>query len=209
MSRFDQQRHGWLKLLIDLAVPLGSYYLLRACHASDSAALLGGAGAATLLALALAIGSRQLRRETILVAALFVLVAAVALLTHDPRLVLIKPSIITAGLALYFLVSIGHRPALLDVCERMATHGDAALRARWEDEWRRSSALRTRVRLATALMAATFLGEAAGRAWLALHEPVSRGVLLVHVPLLIMMVLLALIGRFLLRPAARRAMQGR
>jgi hypothetical protein len=34
-------------------------------------------------------------------------------------------------------------------------------------------------------------------------------VLLVHVPLLIMMVLLALIGRLLLRPAARRAMQGR
>jgi hypothetical protein len=148
--------------------------LLRLFQVSDAIALLGGAATATLLALALAIASHPLRRETVLVAVLFVLVATVALLPHDPRLVLIKPSIITAGLALYFLVSIRHRPALFEVCERMASGGDPALRARWNEAWQRSSALRARVRLATALMAATFLAEAGGRAWLALHEPIGR-----------------------------------
>jgi hypothetical protein len=207
MARFEEQRQGLIRLLIDLAVPLGSYYLLRACHVSDATALLGGAGTATVLALALAIASRKVRRETILVAALFLLLAALGLLTHDPRLVLVKPSIITAGLAVYFLASIARRPALFEVCERMATRGDPALRVRWNEQWQQSAALRARVRLATALMAASFLAEAAGRAWLAMREPISRGVLLVHVPLIIMMVLLVLIGRFLLRPAARRAMQ--
>jgi hypothetical protein len=102
-------------LLIDVGLPIITYYVLRAAGVSEWIALL----AATGVAAARLVWGLAARREVNQFATVMLLVyglgLALALLTGDERILLLKGSLITGSIGAVFLVTgiIGKRPLTL------------------------------------------------------------------------------------------------
>ncbi len=148
-------------LLLDVVVPLASYYLLRALGASIWTALVAGA---TLPALRLGTSlllQRRVSRASLLTLALLTVGTAMGLMTADARLLMARESYLTGVVGGWILLSLlWSRPLVFT-----ATVGFMAQPAaeEWHRSWESSATLRRAMRGMTWGFGLAFLIDAAAR----------------------------------------------
>lgn len=204
---FAKSRRGATSIfLVETLAPVLIYCGLHLAGMRDVVSLMAGGMAGACISGFAILRNDPAKRISILVSVLFFLAMALVLLTGDPRVVLLKPSIYATVIGVYFLLSLRGRPALLDASEPFATKDDTARHVRWHAAWHDSTSFRRSYRLGTALCGLLLILEGIARAAIILREPPEQAVLLANVPLIVLLVALGAVGRFLLRPAAREAM---
>ncbi|GGL38405.1 VC0807 family protein [Planomonospora parontospora] len=171
------RRTALVLMLVDFVLPVVLYYVLRAAGADSFTALLAGSllpGASTAAML--------LRERRIDSAGAFMLVsmlagAGLALVTGDPRLLLLKGALLMAGAGTWFVVTArGDRP-LSAAFSRPLVEGRVVPRGEtWEDVWERSPAFRRVWRVSTVIWGAGALVNAAVRACVVLLAPIDLAV---------------------------------
>jgi hypothetical protein len=193
--------------LIDVLAPLALYWGLRAVGAPDLPALLaGGAVAAAHAAFAVAI-ERRLRPLPIFVVFMFALTGALAYVTNTPKIVLLKPSIVSAGFGLYMIV-LAASPRLLGVAlTPLIARGDEAREHRWRAAWEQSTSLRREMRLSCGLAGVLLLAEAAARGAIVFDFTIGQSLILSHAPAVVLVVALLVMLRLRVRPAVEAAMK--
>ncbi len=196
----------FLPMLFDLFAPIAVYYALHAAGLSDFIALTAGGFVSGANALVDVVRSRKTRSISLLVFVLFGVSIALVFATRDARILLVKPSIFIGAAGLFVLSTAPGRPFLLDGMEPFATRGDPARREKWQHAWIDNTLFRRKLQAATALTGVLLLLEAAARAVIVFSLPVDVSVLASNLPGVLMIVFLALIGRFFLKPAAEAAM---
>jgi hypothetical protein len=152
-------------LAIDIAIPLGTYYLLR-----------DGLGASLWLALAVSsivpavrsVAAIAARRELNLLALLMLAVnvagIGVSLATGDPRLMIAKDSAISSVIGLVILGSVAvRRPLMTAGLKPWLTRGAAARTAAWDRLLAGSVRFRRLESLFSVIWGTVLLGECAAR----------------------------------------------
>ncbi|MFJ7197554.1 MULTISPECIES: VC0807 family protein [unclassified Streptomyces] len=163
-----------MPLLVDVGVPLVSYYALKAAGLSTFAAL---ALSSVLPAVRTVWGVVRERRLNGL-AALMVTVNAVSLVTSllvgDPRLMLAKDSGVSSVIGLVILVSaLKGQPMMSEGLRPVLVKGDAAKDAAWQRLSAHSAAFRRAEIRFSAVWGAALLGECVVRAVGAYTVPVE------------------------------------
>ncbi len=152
---------------------------------------------------------RRVRRLPIVLCVMFALTGSLAFATRDPRVVLLKPAIVSSALGAYLLAISASRRALYAALEPLIARGSAERAARWKRAWEEQASLRRSMRLACVLAGLLMLAEAAGRVAIVFCFPVGESLFLAHAPAVVLVVALVLIVRFLVKPAVVRAMADR
>ncbi|WP_077801046.1 VC0807 family protein [Streptomyces sp. JHA26] len=189
------QRHGkrrtFVTLLLDVGVPVGSYYLLKGAFGMSSVAALGWSSVVPVLRTGWGL-SRH--REVNGLPLLILLVNLVGLLlsfgTGDARLLLLKDSVVSSvvGIVLLASVVVG-RPMMSANLKPFLVKGDARREAAWERLRRQSPAFRRAELRFTGVWGTVFVVECAVRAVGAYTVPVDTMVWLGTVVLVAAMVL--------------------
>ncbi|MET7457016.1 VC0807 family protein [Streptomyces sp. NPDC005574] len=190
-NRKPGTRHHLAPLLMDVALPIGSYYLLR-----------NGFGTSTLAALAwssVVPAARTvwgvLRERTVNgFAALILFVNVVGLLLSfvagDPRLMLAKDSGVSSAIGIGVLVSVAMgRPMMTAAMKPWLVKGDAAKEAAWERLSSGSARFRRAERVFSMVWGAVLLAECVVRVVGAYTLPVDTMVWLGSVIMIVAMVL--------------------
>ncbi|ALV34335.1 VC0807 family protein [Streptomyces sp. CdTB01] len=152
-------------LIVDVAVPVGSFYLFKEVF-----------GAGTFAALALSsvvpavrtVWSVVKERKANVFAALILVVNVVSLalsfLSGDPRLMLVKDSGVSSVIGIAVLVSVAMgRPMMTEAFKPFLTRGDTAREAAWERLAVGSGAFRRLERLFSGVWGVALLAECAAR----------------------------------------------
>jgi hypothetical protein len=101
-------------LLLDVGLPVVVYYALHLLGADDWVALLAATGAAAVRIVWAAVASRTVNLFATVMLLVYGVSLVLALATGDARLLLLKGSLITGGVAAVFLVTaFGRRPLTL------------------------------------------------------------------------------------------------
>jgi hypothetical protein len=165
-------------MIVDVALPLVTYYVLAAQGVPDLWALLiSGIWPVVSVVVSL------VRRGRVDEFGLFILVLIVAgtlssLLFDDPRLLLLKSSVFTGVLGIVFLATLfAKRPLMFYFGRKFGTDGSPEGLARWESFWR-LPAFRHGQRLMTTVWGVAFLAEAIVRVPLVFALPVSVSVVI-------------------------------
>lgn len=161
-------------LLVDVALPLASYYALKAAGLSTFAALAWSSVVPAVRTVWGAVRERRLNG----LAALMVSVNAVSLLlglvAGDPRLMLLKDSGVSSIVGLTFLVTaVRGRPMLSAGLRPWLTRGEAAKSAAWERLSAGSPEFRRAETRFSAVWGGALLAECAVRAVGAYTVPVE------------------------------------
>ncbi|WP_371603785.1 hypothetical protein OG345_27145 [Streptomyces sp. NBC_01220] len=163
-----------MPLLVDVAVPLASYYLLKAAGMGTFGALAWSSVVPGVRTVWGVVRDRRLNG----LAALMVTVNAVGLLLSlvagDPRLMLLKDSGISSTIGLVFLVSaLRGRPMLSEGLRPWLTRGEAARSAAYQRLSTGSDAFRRAEVRFSVVWGAALLGECVVRAVGAYTVPVE------------------------------------
>ncbi|GAA4842102.1 hypothetical protein GCM10023201_35390 [Actinomycetospora corticicola] len=194
-----RQLHG---LLLDVGLPVGTYYGLHALGVGDSTALLAATVAAGARLAVTAVRARRVSAFAALMLAVYAVGLAASFVTGDPRVMLLKDSVGTGVVGVGFLVSLlVGRPLVLAALESMSPAQAAEARRRYAE----SPAARRTVRGVTALWGVGLLTEAVVRVPLVLALPVSVAVLVSQLLTLVVIAVLAVAGGLWVRSARRRA----
>ncbi|MFF4403114.1 VC0807 family protein [Streptomyces sp. NPDC001404] len=169
------RRHLARQLLLELALPLGSYYGLRAAGWGQWQALAVGA----LLSVPWIVHG-MVRQRRVDATALFSLVlmfvgTLMAMVTGDARVLLIRDSWIFGLMGLWVLGTLPtRRPFILTMGRTIAVAktGDAGARD-WESRWEQDEAFRRHIRVISAVWGAVFTLDAGVRVVLACTLPVD------------------------------------
>jgi len=148
-------------LLIDLVVPLASYYLLRALGASVWTALLAGAALPMLRLSASLVLRRSVPGASLFTLGLITAGSAIGLLTADPRLLMARESYLTGFVGGWILLSLLRARPLVFT----ATVGfmPPAAAEDWHRSWETSETFRRAMRGMTWGFGLAFLIDAAAR----------------------------------------------
>lgn len=166
-------------LILDVAVPLGSYYLFRDGLGMSTFAALAWSSAVPA---ARTVWSLVRERRTNALAGLILVVNAVSLLlsfvTGDPRLMLAKDSGISSTVALGILVSVAlGKPMMTAGMKPFLVKGDAAKEAAWQRLVTggsvRSAAFRSKERVFSLVWGLALLAECVARVVGAYTVPVD------------------------------------
>ena len=169
---------GWgsvaLVLARDVLPPYLVYVVLHAAGMSNLLALTAGAVVALVILLADAVRNRRLNALTLIVLVTLVLSLVVALISGNARLILARDCLITGGLGLLFLGSLGrHRPLLYYLLAPLADARNPSPANRFADRYDQSTDLRSALRLTTAVWGIVLLIDAALRIAAVLLLPVA------------------------------------
>ncbi|BCM68605.1 MULTISPECIES: VC0807 family protein [Streptomyces] len=187
-------------LLIDVAVPLGSYYLLKEALGLSTFAAL--AWSSVVPAVRTVWGLVRERRANAL-AALILVVNVVSLVlsfvSGDPRLMLAKDSGVSSTVALGILLSVRlGKPMMTEGMKPFLVKGDAAREAAWQrlmsGQAAGSAAFRRRERLFSVVWGLVLLAECVVRVVGAYTVPVDTMVWLGSVVLVVAMVIGFVVG---------------
>lgn len=168
-ERVNTTQHAGLRLLVhptlllNVGAPIAAYELLTNVGASEVAGLLV-ASIFPLVAVALS-AFRAQRLDVIGALSLAAIVLGVVgtLFLHDPRLLLVKDSVITGGLGLAFLGSVlTARPLLFVIAREMTAGSDPAKLQRYDDLWA-SASYQRHSRQATVIWGLALVSEAIAR----------------------------------------------
>jgi hypothetical protein len=203
-----QRFRGLRPLLLDALAPIALYFGLTALGVADLPALLAGGAVPATHAIASLAFERRLRPLPIFVSAMFAITGALAYLTHDPRVILLKPSIVSAGFGLFLLGVASNRRWSGEVLTPLIARGDDSRARRWRAAWDTDQALRRDMRLSCALAGLLLLAEAAARVVIVFYFTIGQSLILAHAPAIVLIPALLLILKFRVRPAVERAMTG-
>ncbi|MEU2064042.1 VC0807 family protein [Streptomyces sp. NPDC013455] len=125
---------GFRPLLIDVALPLGAYYLLKDGFGMSTFAALAGS---SMVPAVRTVWSLAQERRANPLAALILVVNVVSLVlsfvSGDPRLMLAKDGAVSSTVGIGILVSVAlGRPMMTPVVKPFLVKGDAAREAAWE-----------------------------------------------------------------------------
>lgn len=148
-------------VLLDLAVPLASFYALRALGASVWTALVVGAAVPIVRLGAGLLLHRRLSRASLLTLALVTTGTAVGLTTADPRLLMARESYLTGVVGIWILLSLLARRPLVFT----ATAGFMKQPAsdEWHASWDTSETFRRAMRGMTWGFGLAFVADAVAR----------------------------------------------
>jgi len=106
-------------LLVDVGLPIITYYLLHLLSATDWVALLAATGVAGVRLLWGIVAKREINQFAIVMLLIYGVGLALASATGDPRALLMKSSLITGSVGLVFLASAihGSRPLTLSAMQ--------------------------------------------------------------------------------------------
>jgi hypothetical protein len=178
-------------LLLDVGLPIGSYYLLKDALGLGTVAALGWSSVGPALRTVwVAVEKRELNALSSLI--LFVNVVGVLLsyLSGDPRLMLAKDSGVSSAIGIGILVSVAMgRPMMTAGLKPWLVKGDAGREAAWERLRQGSPAFRRAERRFSLVWGAVLLGECVVRVVGAYTVPVDTMVWLGSVVMIAAMVL--------------------
>jgi hypothetical protein len=154
----------------DVGLPVVAYYALHVAGASDWVALLAGTVAAGIRIVWIAARDRSWNLFATVMLVSFALGLGLAFVSGDPRFLLLKNSIVTAGIAITFLVSgaMG-RPLTLAAAQNWSPDRAGALAA----EYATNPRIRRGHHVATLVWGLGLLGEALIRIPLIYLLPIS------------------------------------
>ncbi|WP_228563369.1 VC0807 family protein [Catenulispora rubra] len=162
-------------LAIDIAVPLGGYYVLHSALGLGTAAALG---LSSVVPAARSIWAAAVRREANALALLMLTVNVVAIaltfVSGNARLMLAKDSAVSSTIALGILWSVrGGKPMMTAGLKPFVTKGDAARTAAWDVLRAESAKFRAKENLFSVIWGGWLLAECAARLVGAFVLPVS------------------------------------
>ncbi|MER6442842.1 MULTISPECIES: VC0807 family protein [unclassified Streptomyces] len=127
-------RRHFLPLVVDVAVPIGSYYLLKSGFGMSTMAALGWSSVVPAVRTVWSV-VRERTVNALAALILFVNVAGLllSLVAGDPRLMLAKDSGVSSVIGIGVLVSVmAGRPMMTTAMKPFVTKGDPARTAAWE-----------------------------------------------------------------------------
>lgn len=157
----------------DVIPPVATYYVLHAFGVNDWLALLGGAVVSGALLVAEAVRSRRLDVFSGFMLGIFGVGLIAALLFDDPRLMVLKASLMSGVLGAAFLISCLAGKPLTYLAYRKAISGDPAAVAALEAKYEEIPRVRGLMRSMSMIWGVGLLAEAVVRAVLAYQLPVS------------------------------------
>jgi hypothetical protein len=164
---------GILTLVVDVGVPIGLYYLLRAADVGAYAALLICSFIPGLSVVSDLVRRRRPDRIGLFMTTMMLIGAAVSLLVHDPRLLLAKDGWFMAVGGLWFLVSArGGRP-LGFLFTRLLLEGRVGPPESWDVLWERLPGFRRVWRVATVIYGLGLIVDAGVRVVMAHTLPID------------------------------------
>ncbi|MEU7834326.1 MULTISPECIES: VC0807 family protein [unclassified Nonomuraea] len=150
-------------VLSDVLPSVAAYYLLRALHVGEYAALLSAAVVGFLRTVYVAVRERRLDGFAAFMCLLFGLGLVLSFVTGDERFMLAVKSITTGVIAAVLITTCAvHRPAAFSLAKRFGAE-DAATAARWDALYVAEPAFRRIYYVMTLTWAAAFLAESAVR----------------------------------------------
>ncbi|MGI5127077.1 VC0807 family protein [Pseudonocardia sp. CA-107938] len=163
-------------LLIDVGLPIITYYVLRAAGASEWVALLAATGVAAARIVWGVVAQREVNQFATVMLLVYGLGLVLALVTGDERVLLLKSSLITASIGAVFLVTavIGRRPLTLAASQSF----QPARAAEIAEEFRTEPAARRAHRLISAVWGTGLLAEAILRIPVVYLLPIDIGYLI-------------------------------
>jgi hypothetical protein len=193
-------------LLLDVGLPVGTYYGLHALGVGDSTALLAATLAAGARLVVTAVRARRVSAFAALMLAVYAVGLAASFVTGDPRVMLLKDSVGTGVVGVGFLVSLFvGRPLVLAALEATSPAKAADARRAYAE----NPGARRTIRGVTAMWGVGLLAEAVVRVPIVLALPVSVAVAVSQLMTLVVIAVLALVGGLWVRAARRRAGAGR
>ncbi|WP_395575420.1 VC0807 family protein [Streptomyces sp. BK79] len=185
------KRRTLVTLMLDVGVPLGSYYLLKGAFGMSAVAALAWSSVLPVLRTGWGLlGQREVNGLPLLI----LLVNLVGLLlgfeTGDARLLLVKDSAISSVVGIVLLVSVVlGRPMMTATLKPWLVKGDAGREAAWERLRRESAEFRRAELRFSGVWGVAFVGECALRVVGACTVPVDTMVWLGNVVMVVMMLL--------------------
>ncbi|NBE98184.1 hypothetical protein FE391_31685 [Nonomuraea sp. KC401] len=172
-ATMSARNRGLLTLAVDVGVPIGLYYLLRAADVGAYAALLICSFVPGLSVVSDLVRRRRPDRIGVFMTTMMLTGAAVASLIHDPRLLLAKDGWFMAAGGLWFLVSVrGDRP-LAFLFTRLMIEGRLGPRESWDVLWDRLPRFRRIWRVATVIYGVGLIIDALVRVVMAHTLPID------------------------------------
>ncbi|PXX60953.1 hypothetical protein DFR70_109144 [Nocardia tenerifensis] len=174
-KRAAVRRHLLRQLLLELVIPLGGYYALRAAGVNPWLALI--APALLIVGLLAYHGIRERRVDAFALFTLSMIVVGtvMTLVTGDPRTLMVRDSWIFGVLGLWVLATLAtQRPFIRTTARAIVTAkiGEEGYRE-WDARWDSDSRFRGQLRLLTAVWGAAFVLDALVRVVLAYTLPLD------------------------------------
>ncbi|MCT9006405.1 VC0807 family protein [Streptomyces rhizosphaerihabitans] len=196
-------RPSFLPLIVDVAVPVGSYYLLKNGFGMSTMAALGWSSVVPAVRTVWSV-LKERRVNALAGLILFVNVVglALSLVAGDPRLMLAKDSGVSSAIGIGVLVSVRlGRPMMTQGMKPFLVKGDAARAAAWDRLAAGSEPFRKAERTFSLVWGTVLLGECVARVVGAYTLPIDTMVWLGTVVMIASMVLAFLLsGRFAVVP---------
>lgn len=200
-------RRSLRAVVVDGVAPVAAYFGLRALGVADLPALVAGGAIAALDGLASVVFQRRPRALPLFVTIMFAASATLACLTHDPRVVLLKASIVSGGFGLYLLAVMACPHWLEAALSPLIARGSPERAALWDAAWASDAQLRRTIRLCGAVAGLALIAEATARAAIICHFTIGQSLFLMHAPALLLVAVLVLLARLVIYPAVARVMQ--
>ncbi|MGW0971975.1 VC0807 family protein [Streptomyces sp. NPDC002516] len=196
-------RPSFLPLIVDVAVPVGSYYLLKNGFGMSTMAALGWSSVVPAVRTVWSVvKERRVNAMAALILVVNVVGLALSLVAGDPRLMLAKDSGVSSAIGIGVLVSVRlGRPMMTQAMKPFLVKGDAARAAAWDRLAAGSAAFRKAERTFSLVWGTVLLSECVAKAVGAYTLPIDTMVWLGTVVTIASMVLAFLVsGRFAVVP---------
>jgi hypothetical protein len=194
---------SFLPLILDVAVPVGSYYLLKNGFGTSTMAALGWSSVVPAVRTVWGVvKERKFNALAALILFVNVVGLALSLVAGDPRLMLAKDSGVSSAIGIGILVSVKlGRPMMTQGMKPFLVKGDAARAAAWDRLAAGSEAFRKAERTFSLVWGTVLLGECVARVVGAYTLPIDTMVWLGTVVMIASMALaFFLSGRFAVVP---------
>ncbi|MFJ6838720.1 VC0807 family protein [Streptomyces sp. NPDC091209] len=196
-------RPSFLPLIVDVAVPVGSYYLLKNGFGMSTMAALGWSSVVPAVRTVWSVvKERKVNALAGLILFVNVVGLALSLVAGDPRLMLAKDSGVSSAIGIGVLLSVKlGRPMMTQGMKPFLVKGDAARSAAWDRLAAGSERFRTAERTFSLVWGTVLLGECVARVVGAYTLPIDTMVWLGTVVMIASMVLAFMISaRFAVVP---------
>jgi hypothetical protein len=174
-KRAALRRHLVSRLLVELALPLGGYYGLRAAGVNPWLALIAPAVLIIPFLAYRAIRQRRVDRVALFTLAMIVAGSAVSVMTGDPRTLLVRDSWLFGAVGLWMLATVfTQHPFIRSASRTIVTVkvGEQGYR-QWDARWDNDFRFRRRLRVLTAVWGMGFTLDALVRVLLAYTLPID------------------------------------
>ncbi|WP_378740180.1 VC0807 family protein [Nocardia brasiliensis] len=174
-KRAAVRRHLLRQLTLELVIPLGGYYALRAAGVNPWLALIAPALLIGGLLAYHAIRQRRLDTIALFTLTMIVIGTVLTLVTGDPRTLLVRDSWIFGVIGLWILATLlTQRPFMRTASRAIVTAkvGEEGYR-QWDARWDNDSRFRNHLRVLTAVWGTAFAADALVRVLLAYTLPID------------------------------------